>query len=276
MSDYSFLTSCYIKSKADEFVIAMDRMLNQTLPPEQIVIVCDGAVSEEVDTLINEYVQNNTNLFTIVRLEQNQGHGIAMHEGELYCRNEIICCMDMDDICVLDRCEKLIKYLDENPDIDLVGSNISEFIEDVDNIVGVREVPETHEDICKFMKMRCPFNHMSVAMRKSALEKAGGYKDCLLYEDYYLWVRMYLAGCKFHNIQENLIKARVGMEMYARRGGYKYYKSGRKLFKFMHKNKVINWFEYKKIIFIKFVVQVLMPNWLRKWFYLKFTRKTNK
>ena len=64
--------------------------------------------------------------------------------------------------------------------------------------------------------------------------------------------------------------------MYARRGGYKYYKSGRKLFKFMHKNKVINWFEYKKIIFIKFVVQVLMPNWLRKWFYLKFTRKTNK
>ncbi len=61
MSDYSFLTSCYIKSKADEFVIAMDSMLNQTLPPEQIVIVCDGAVSEEVDTLINEYVQNNTN-----------------------------------------------------------------------------------------------------------------------------------------------------------------------------------------------------------------------
>lgn len=272
MYSYSFLTSCYIKSNADEFVIAMESMLNQTLPPEQIVVVCDGPVAEEVDTLINNYAQNNEGLFTIVRLEKNQGRGIAMHEGELVCRNEYICCMDMDDICEPDRCEKELSFFEAHPDVDIVGSNIAEFIDSPNNIVGVRKVPENHEDICKFLKMRSPFNQMSVAMKKSALEKAGGYKDCFLYEDYYLWVRMFIAGCKFHNLQENLIKARVGKEMYARRGGYKYYKSGRKLFKFMRQNKVISWFECQKIVFVKFVVQVMMPNWLRKWFYLKFAR----
>ena len=65
---------------------------------------------------------------------------------------------------------------------------------------------------------------------------------------------------------------RVGKEMYARRGGYKYYKSERDLFKFMYKNKVINWFEYQKAKAIRMVVQVLMPNYVRQVFFKTFAR----
>lgn len=272
MSNYSFLTSCYINSKANEFKIAMDSMLNQTLPAEQIVVVCDGQISEELSNLIDEYSSNNQSLFTIVKLEKNQGLGLALREGTEFCRNDIIVRMDMDDICVADRCEKQIKILDENSEIDVVGSNIVEFIDNVENVVGSRVVAEEHEQICKYMKARCPFNHMTVAMRKKTLEKADGYKHWWLNEDSYLWVRMYLVGCKFYNIQENLVLVRVGKEMYARRGGYKYYKSERDLFKFMYKNKVINWFEYQKAKFIRFVVQVLMTNSVRQWFFKKFAR----
>ncbi len=272
MSNYSFLTSCYINSKANEFKIAMDSMLNQTLPAEQIVVVCDGQISEELSNLIDEYSSNNQSLFTVVKLEKNQGLGLALREGTEFCRNDIIVRMDMDDICVADRCEKQIKILDENSEIDVIGSNIVEFIDNVENVVGSRVVAEEHEQICEYMKARCPFNHMTVAMRKKALEKADGYKHWWLNEDSYLWVRMYLVGCKFYNIQENLVMVRVGKEMYARRGGYKYYKSERDLFKFMYKNKVINWFEYQKAKFIRFVVQVLMTNSIRQWFFKKFAR----
>ncbi len=273
MSDYTFLTSCYIKSDIEEFELAMLSMLNQTLPPEQIVVVCDGEISEGLSNLINSFAENNENLFTIVRLEKNQGLGIALREGTSYCRNDIIVRMDMDDICISERCEKQIKYLDEHSDIDVVGSNIEEFIENEDCCEDIRAVPETHEEICKYMKLRTPFNHMTVAMRKSALEKAGGYEHWWLHEDLYLWVRMYLAGCKFYNIQENLVHVRVGKAMCARRGGYKYYKSEKGLYKFMYKNKVISWGEFHKAKLIRFVVHVLMPNGLRQWFYKRFARR---
>ena len=91
-------------------------------------------------------------------------------------------------------------------------------------------------------------------------------------EDSYLWVRMYLAGCKFLNLEEDLVFARINQNTFKRRGGYKYYKSERDLFKFMKQNKIITGWEYTKAKFIRFVVQVLMPNGVRQWFFKKFAR----
>ena len=130
--------------------------------------------------------------------------------------------------------------------------------------------------ICKYMKKRCPFNHMTVIMRKSALEKSGGYQHWHYNEDSYLWARMYLSGAKFANLSEIACYVRVGEDMYRRRGGYKYYKSERDLFKFMYKNKIINWLEYQEAKFIRFVVQVLMPNGVRQWFFKTFARSKNE
>ena len=149
---------------------------------------------------------------------------------------------------------------------------MSEFIGDTSNVVGVRKVPLEHDDICKYMKKRCPLNHITVIIRKQALEKAGGYQHWHFNEDSYLWARMYLAGAKFANIADIVSYARVGKEMYQRRGGYSYYKSERDLFKFMYKNKMINWFEYQQAKIIRFVVQVLMPNSVRGWFFKTFAR----
>ena len=73
MSNYSFLTSCYINSKANEFKIAMDSMLNQTLPAEQIVVVCDGQISEELSNLIDEY--NHT---LLLQFSANNLHNLLM------------------------------------------------------------------------------------------------------------------------------------------------------------------------------------------------------
>ena len=84
---------------------------------------------------------------------------------------------------------------------------------------------------------------------------------------------MYLSGARFANLSEILCYVRVGNEMFRRRGGYSYYKSERDLFKFMYKNKIINWFEYQQAKFIRFVVQVLMHNRVRQWFFIKFARK---
>jgi hypothetical protein len=51
----------------------------------------------------------------------------------------------------------------------------------------IKTVPTTHEDIKKFAQKRCPFNHMTVAYKKSVITELGGYQHHLFMEDYNLW-----------------------------------------------------------------------------------------
>jgi len=51
---------------------------------------------------------------------------------------------------------------------------------------------------------------------------SGNYIDCEGFEDYHLWVRMIIEGCKTTNIKDNLVYARTGNDMMGRRGGVSY------------------------------------------------------
>ncbi len=268
----SVLMSVYKNDVAENVKTAVGSIINQTYRPSQVVIVVDGPVPEKTMSTLDE-LKNTYTEVEIYPLAQNVGLGNALKEGMTHCTNEIVARMDSDDIAVEDRFEKQIKLFEEDPELSIVGSNIAEFIGDKQNVVSVRAGPESHEDICKYLKKRCPFNHMTVMFKKSEVEKSGGYLHWFYNEDSYLWARMYLAGCKFANIPENLVFARINEATFQRRGGYKYYKSERDLFKFMYKNKIIGWGEYQKAKAIRFVIQVLMPNSVRKYVFLKMMRK---
>lgn len=272
---YTFLTSIYKNTSVKEMIDCVSSMENQTIKPEQIVIVCDGPLPNDLVTYIDNLILTRPELYTVKKLKSNMGLGLALNEGMKVCRNELIARMDTDDICVLDRCEKQLKCFEDNQNLSIVGSNIAEFIDDVKNIECYRNVPQNHEEICNYLKSRCPFNHMTVMFKKNEVEKSGGYLDWHFDEDSYLWVRMFLSKCVFYNIQENLVFARINSDTFKRRGGYKYYKSEIALFKFMKDNKVINLFEFQKAKFIRFVVQVLMTNSMRQFFFKKFARKGN-
>lgn len=248
-------------------------MLNQTLPPDEIVIVKDGPLSDKLDETIADYRNKYSDVFNIVSSPENVGLGRALALGLQQCRNELVARMDSDDISDSNRCRLQFQFLQTHPECSVVGSNIAEFNGDINNVVSYRNVPENHEQICEFMKKRCPMNHMTVMLKKSEVEKAGGYQHWFYNEDSYLWVRMYLQGCQFHNIQENLVFARIDQSTFKRRGGLKYYRSERDLFKYMYKHKVIGFFAYQKAKFIRFIVQILMPNSVRQWFFKTFARE---
>ena len=103
--------------------------------------------------------------------------------------------------------------------------------------------------------------------------KAGNYQDWFWNEDYYLWVRMMLAGCKFANLPDVLVNVRSGKDQFARRGGMKYFKSEAKLQKYMLDNKIIPFQQYVFNILARLVVQILMPNWMRGFVFQKLFRK---
>ncbi len=274
MQEFSVLMSVYKNDIAKNVIVAIKSIIEQTVRPSQIVIVVDGPVPNECMDALNSIKDEYGELIEIYPLEENVGLGNALKEGMKHCKYELVARMDSDDISVEDRFEKQLAMFEKDSELSAVGSDIAEFIGEKENVVSIRDVPQSHDDICAYLKKRCPLNHVSVMLKKSDVEKAGGYLHWFYNEDSYLWVRMYLAGCKFANIKENLVLVRINEDTFYRRGGKKYYNSERDLFKYMLNNKIITKGQYRKSCFLRYIIQVLMPNWLRKFVFLKMMRKS--
>lgn len=269
---FSVLTSVYKNDAPGPFRDALDSTINQTCPPDEIVLVRDGQVPAELQAVIDEYISRYPEIFTYIPFEENGGLGNALRTGLERARNELVARMDSDDLNVPNRFELQLKYFEEHPETDIMGGNISEFFGSPEQIVQYRVVYKNHDEIAKDLRNRSPFNHVTVMFRREAVLKAGNYESFYLFEDWYLWARMYLAGCKFANINDVLCNVRI-VDMSARRGGMKYYKSCKRLLKFMKKNKIIGFFKYMKIKTVRFIGYVLLPNKLRAFMYKKMLRK---
>ena len=261
----------YGGDNAEHFKDAVESILNQTVKPEEVIIVVDGPVSTPLDVVICEY--EKLPCCKIIRLKENQGHGVARRTSLSYCSYDIVALMDADDISVPQRFEKELAILLNHDELSIVGGDIAEFIDSPENIVGYRKVPNEDNDIKEYIKKRCPMNQMTVMFRKHDVESVGGYLDWYCEEDYYLWLRMYLEGMNFANIPEVLVNVRVGKEMYQRRGGIHYFKSEAKLQRYMLQNRIIRVPTYIVNVLKRLIVQVLLPNRLRGWVFQKFARE---
>nr|BFD66466.1 glycosyltransferase [Bdellovibrio sp. HAGR004] len=221
--NFSLLMAVYVKDDPAAFDRALESVHQNSVLPTEVVLVLDGPVLSSHEDIIRKFEAILP--LKIVRLEKNVGLGPALNRGLESCSFDWVARFDSDDVCVSSRFAKQIKYIEDHPDLDIVGSWIAEFEADERQTTGIRVVPEKSEDIWSFAKLRNPFNHMTVMYRKSAVVKAGYYQNDFLYEDYALWVRMLLAGAVGANIQEVLVYARTGNGMILRRGGFRYLRS---------------------------------------------------
>lgn len=278
MSDelkFSVLMSVYYKENPSWFKTALDSVINQTLQPNEIVLIEDGKLTDELYKVIEEYKNQYSNLFKIIPLEKNSGLGEALRVGVLNCSNELIARMDTDDIARNDRFEKQIKFIQEHQNIDLVGSWISEFEDKPDKITSYRQLPTEHQDIYKFGQFRCPVNHMTVMYKKETVLKAGNYQTFKNIEDYYLWGRMLKQGAVFANIPECLVNVRAGDSMLKRRANLTYFfNSEFPLHTELYKMGFINLKQYLRNISSKFLLRAI-PQWTMAIIYRKFLRKEN-
>jgi glycosyltransferase involved in cell wall biosynthesis len=263
--------SVYIKEKPSYLIEAINSVLNQTLVPDEIVIVEDGEVTVELRQILDDFCNQYSNLFKLVKLEKNMGLGKALEIGVNECKYDIIARMDTDDICVPNRFEKQILFLKENKNIDIVGSWIGEFDKDVNELTSIRKVPSGHHEIVNYAKNRNPLNHMTVTFKKESVLKAGNYQPFLMNEDYFLWVRMIQKNYNFANIPEILVFARTGTEMFNRRGGIQYLIKEFELQKIFLNMCFINRRQYIRNIILRGFVRIL-PNSFRGLLYLKFLR----
>lgn len=259
---FSVLMSLYIKEKPEYARACFESLLNQTVLADEWVIVEDGALTDNLYALLDEYEKSNPGLIKRIPLKKNQGLGLALREGVLNCTHNLIARMDTDDIARSDRFEKQLAMFEKNPELDICGSHILEFEDSIDNVVARRKVPINDKDIKKYQKRRDGFNHMTVMYKKPSVLNAGNYQSCMLMEDTYLWVNMFIVNCKAANIDDYLVFARIGKDMFERRGGWAYFKKYKQGRKMVYKTEYISWCDYHFTLFIQLVV-ALMPNKLR-------------
>ena len=244
---------------------------NQTVKPSEVILVVDGQIPDTLRTVISE-MQDQIDVLNVIYLEQNMGHAVARQTGVEAAATPLIALMDADDISISERFEMQLRAFQQHPDVTVVGGLIHEFVGEPTNVVGTRVCPQLDIDIKKYLKSRCPMNQVTVMFKKENVMSVGGYQDWYCEEDYYLWIRLTLAGFKFFNLQENLVNVRVGDKAYQRRGGYRYFKSEAKLQKYMFSKNIISCWRYMYNVLIRLIVQVLMPNAIRGWVFQKFAR----
>ena len=251
----------------------LDSVINQTLEPNEILIVADKDIPQNTKNILEEYKLKYPEIFNPIVLVEDASVGKARAISVKEAKYNIIANMDADDISRSDRFEKQINFLKQHPDIDVVGSCISEFETSPDNIYAKRIVPAKHEDIYKYCKFRCPINNMSVMYKKSAVIEVGNYSNLKEFEDYELWSRMIIKGYKFANLSECLVNARAGRDMIVRRQGLKvYFKYEYPLFKSFYNQKFITFKEFLKAIISKFFLRII-PNGAKSFIYYNFLHK---
>lgn len=265
--NYSVLMSVYFKEKPNNLRQAMESMRVQTMPPDDFVLVCDGPLTPELDAVIDEEQKLFGSILHVVRLSKNSGLGNALNTGLKFCKNDLVARMDSDDISRPGRCEKQVSIFTHHPEVSLSSGAVSEFITDPKMPTGKRTLPTTDEEIRTFSRKRNPMNHPCVMFRKSAIEKAGGYKETYhLFEDYYLWVRMLMKGFKARNVEDVLLDMRSPADMYQRRGGKKYAEDMLRFHRWMLKE---GWSRKADFLTgaVSHAVVCVLPNGVRKWVY---------
>lgn len=270
--NYSVLMSVYCKEKPEFLKQAIESIQLQSLPPNDFVMVCDGPLTPELDAILLDKQKELGNILNIIRLEKNSGLGHALNEGIKYCKNELVARMDSDDIAYSDRCARQIAVFNEHPEVSICSGTIEEFTDKTNVVNARRSLPETNAEIVAFAKKRNPFNHPCVMYKKEAVLEVGSYQDFYLLEDYYLWIRMLMAGYQGYNIQKPLLHMRAGNSMYKRRAGWKYAKAQIDLFRFMKQNGFIGEWQCIKSCAIR-SVSSLAPNVLRRFVFKSVLRK---
>lgn len=222
LPQFSVLLPVYDGDEKERFEAALTSVMDQTILPDEIVIVRDGPLTDDLDRVLQRVRDSNDDLIRVVSISRNVGLGRALNIGLEHCSYPIVARMDADDVSKPDRFEQQLRYLAANPQVAVVGGYIGEAETESESIDHVRTLPTDHERLEEIATTRSPLNHPTVMFRKEAVEDVGGYADMRSMQDYELWARMLNEGYELRNLPETLVTTDASDDIYSRRGGIDY------------------------------------------------------
>ncbi len=212
------LLSIYNKNNPAHLDRAMQSIWNdQTLRPDKIVAVIDGPLPDELNTVVEKWKTMIGENMTTILHKQNLGLTRSLNDGIGVITTDLIARMDSDDISNPQRFELQHRYLEEHPDIDIVGGSLQEF-DDTHENMGIRHYPATHEEAVNTMHKVCPLAHPSVMMRRRIFDAGLHYNERFrTSQDIALWYDAVRQGYRMANLPEVIIRFRFAADVYSRR-----------------------------------------------------------
>jgi len=188
---------------------ALKSILNQGVIDFEFIIINDGS-TDDSEKIISEYERRDHRI-RFINNEQNSGLIEVLNEGLSVARGKYVARMDADDVSLPNRFAAQSQFLDNHPEIGVVGSNVH-FIDSsgrrISNFVNNPRLPQTPNQIKWSLCFSCCLMHPTIMARRELLIKAGGYNKIAKHaEDYDLWVRM-SDTTDFYNLPQKLLLLR--------------------------------------------------------------------
>lgn len=186
---------------------AIRSVLAQTFPDFELLIIDDASTDESL-ACIRRYTDPRIRLWVNPK---NLGQARSLNEGLTHARSPYVARLDQDDVCLPERLERQMRYLEEHPEVALVGSRMVGIDE------GGRRIDlfgKALSDVGMFVGWLlsgvCPIGHPTVMCRRSSIEQLGGYDERYqIGQDYDLWIRFALARFRAAVLSEPLVQYRM-------------------------------------------------------------------
>ncbi|WP_373470882.1 glycosyltransferase family 2 protein [Carnobacterium alterfunditum] len=194
---------------------SIDSLLNQSYKSFEIIL-CDDGSKDTTLQIAKDYVKKYPQKIKLIQNETNNGLAYSLNRCIDISKGEYIARMDADDVSYKNRLEKQISYLESHPECALVGSQV--FLFNDNGIWGVRKAKS--DPLKKDFLFGSQFVHPTIIIKKTILNQIGNYtvsKATLRAEDYDLFMRVYAAGFRGHNLQDVLLNYREDNATFKRR-----------------------------------------------------------
>lgn len=206
----SVLMSVYHGENKDSFQKALESVWDaQTLKPSEIVLVEDGPLTGELYEVIDMWEYRLGGKLKRVVLEENKGLSAALNLGIDHCSSPYVARMDTDDIAASERFEKQVAFLQDNPDVHVVGGSV-QWTRDDGSVVVTRTYPPNTEQAKKQIPKATPLSHPTVMFSRRVFDDGMRYPEkhrtC---QDIEFWFNLLNEGYKIGNIRDVAIYSRV-------------------------------------------------------------------
>lgn len=189
---------------------AIESMIRQDFDDFEFIIVDDGSVDRSADILNNW--QDRDKRIRVITQKENCGLPKSLNNGLSHCRAELIARMDCDDLSEPERLRIQVNFMDQHPDIVASGAQAL-LIDPCSRSICKGSVPTDHENIDAMLLkgMGSAIYHPLVIMRKSSLDRIGGYDESVELEDLDLFLRLAEIGT-LANLPDYLLKYRLHLK----------------------------------------------------------------
>ena len=197
-----------VRDAAATLAACLDSLAAQTLADHEVVAVDDGSRDGS-----GEILRARARADARLRVVSTPPVGLvsALNRALTDARAPLVARMDADDRAARERLRLQAERLERDPVVDVLGCRV--------RVVGLGGPPGAgmrayvrwqnallgHDDMARDRFVESPLVHPSVAMRRAALERLGGWRALDGPEDYDLWLRAFAAGLRFAKLAEVLL-----------------------------------------------------------------------